>query len=201
MNFEEDEMEIQLPVARHEFGHYAVARSFGFATTDVVLAGKARQVGPAGTAGLKLLQPLRSTPEVVGYCESRIKILFAGVLAEALEGGVIDIDRAILYAETTGSHDHAKVRELLQIIRCISHPETTDDDTANAELKSLSDRLWSEAGKIVQDLSVFIECMARELLKRQVTAFKDTIFTEAELSVHPLVMRTFSPLQSNIASS
>ncbi len=97
--FEEEEMERQLPVARHEFGHYTVARFLGFEAEDVKLAAKATFGGVAGTAGLKLLHPLITSDDILKYCESRIKILFAGVLAEALENGVIKNDNAILYAE------------------------------------------------------------------------------------------------------
>lgn len=190
-DFEEEEMERQLPVARHEFGHYTVARFLGFEAEDVKLAAKATLGGVAGTAGLKLLHPLITSDDILKYCESRIKILFAGVLAEALENGVIKNDNAILYPETTGSQDHGKARELLQIARGILHPSTKEEKTANEELKSLSDRLWSEAGGIVEEYSDFIEGMALEIVKKDVRSFEGATFTGADLSAHPLVQRTF----------
>lgn len=191
MDFEEEEIERMLPTAQHEFGHFTVARVVGFPTGDVTIAAKTALAGPGGTAAIQILQPLRSPQDVVAYCEKRIRVLMAGVLAEALEDGAIDNSRAILYAETTGSNDHAKVRELLQLIRGILHPDTTDEPTANSELKSLSDRLWNETATIVTNHASFIEALALELVEKPVKAYQSPTFTEAELSSHPLVLSTF----------
>ena len=191
MDFEEEELERAIPAARHEFGHFTVARELGFNTGAVTIAASPTLAGPGGTAELKLMHPVRSLPDVTTYCENRVKIHMAGVIAEAIEDGTINHDKAILYATTTGAHDKAKYSELLQLLRAIAYPETDDQDAANAELKTLCDRLWSETSAIIEKHRGFIEQMAQQLAEKPVKAFQKPTFTEAELAAHPLVKPAF----------
>lgn len=184
--FERDEMDRRLPVAKHELGHFTVARVLGFEAGDVVLAPSAIIGGAAGTASIKLLRPLKSSCDILMYCEGRIMVLFGGAIAEALEGGKVDNDAACSFSESTAQNDHAKARELLNIVRGIMHPETTDESFANAELKEISDRLWSRTVEIVERNEKFIDSMAWEIVKREVRSTQAVIFTQWEISNHVL---------------
>lgn len=188
---EQDMYDPMLPIARHEFGHYAVARHVGFKTYGVNIAREAPFQGAGGQAEIGVMRPLRSADEVRAYCEARVKVLSAGVLAEALEDGVINNQNAILYVQASGSGDYAKSREHLRILHNLDHPYTTDEVQAERELKEIYDRLWGEASTIVLKYAEFIEQMADELTKKEVISFEKPEFTEAELAAHPLVLKNF----------
>jgi hypothetical protein len=65
-------------VARHESGHLIVARSLGFPTGDIVLT------TTEGGSEIDLYPSLPSLDDVKDFIEARIKVLYAGALAESL---------------------------------------------------------------------------------------------------------------------
>jgi hypothetical protein len=72
-------------IGRHGAGHYIVALVFGFRAGDLTL----KMIGPiegheAG-AGIKLGQPLTNREDILQYLKKRVQVLYAGVLAEALQ--------------------------------------------------------------------------------------------------------------------
>lgn len=188
---EQEHYDRMLPNARHEFGHYAVARHLNFKTFGVSIASRNALSGSGGAAEIGVSRALQTTDDVRAFCEDRILVLSAGVLAEAMEAGVIDNERAVLYIETSGANDFAKTREHLRILHNLDHHHITDDAQAAWELNAAYNRLWDEASKLVVRYAEFIQAMADELTRKEVQAFQRPEFTEAELSQHPLVLKHF----------
>lgn len=184
MSFEEEEKERMLPVARHELGHYAVARHLGFKPGGVTVSAKLTMAGPGGTSSTDLTRPIDTIDDLRRYCEDRVKLLIAGVLAEAMEDGVVNNDNAILYAKHSGSSDHAKASEHIRILASIDRQGTAVP--TEADLNAIYDRLWAEATDLVQRYAPYIEGVADELASKQVKAFQDAVLSEQELERHPL---------------
>lgn len=98
-------------VFRHEAGHMVVAKLLGFETQEVVYGTE--------TAGAKLIiEPnLPDTQSVAEFIRKRLVILHAGVLAESINGGKTNSDRAIeLIRDKEGADDYSKVRELTRVL-------------------------------------------------------------------------------------
>ena len=73
-------------VAKHEMGHYVVARALGFRTGDVSIEIIGHAEGHRGTAEITLHEKIRSIEELRVYLERRIIVLNAGGAAETLPG-------------------------------------------------------------------------------------------------------------------
>jgi hypothetical protein len=79
---------------RHECGHLISAKALGFTTHEI-------RIGPGeAAASLDLLPSLRTMQEAAQFCEARIQILFAGVLAESLHDGDVDYTKAVNLLES-----------------------------------------------------------------------------------------------------
>lgn len=186
----EEEAVVELTYrARYEFGHYLVSRILGFRPGAVTLA-KPLLTSTGGTAELDLMLPLKTFPDVISYCERRIEVLFAGVLAEALENGVVDNERAIRYAETSGANDFTKAHEHLNLLRNCLH-ERSPSAEANLEIQQISDRLWQEACILVTAEGELIQQLAGELVRKGAIPLLSSTFSAAELLSHPLLIKRF----------
>lgn len=180
MDFEKEELERNIAIARHEFGHYIVARKLGFETGNVTISSKSTFSGAAGTAEITLHSPITCLDTAIEYCEKRVQVLMAGALAEAMNGASIDDDAANNYLNTSASNDYAKIRELILLYRNISHPETISHEDINSELKNIMDRLWEETKSILIEHKPIIDILSQELAERQTFKSGGT-FTKIEL--------------------
>ena len=144
--------------AQHEFGHHIVARALGFAPGDVSaeISGNA-----GGSSAIDTSRPLSTVLDIAQFCEDRIKILYAGVLAETLSGEAIDVDTAIKLAHTTGKVDHMMVQQLCNLLRNIRY---ASDLKPEAEKKMQADefRLWNESTQLVMQYAPLIQDLAKE---------------------------------------
>lgn len=178
-----------LKVARHEMGHFIVARYHGFVTGDckikLLFTG---EVGHAASATIQLQRPIRSIEDVVSYAELRCQVLSAGALAEALdEDGGIDNAYAINETQNGGAKDdYSKVRELLHLIRNINHAaEPIDDITSHQQLNAVYDRIWNDAAKIVTDNHELISGLAYNLADRVKMTDTEYVLTNNEIEQVP----------------
>lgn len=138
-------------VCNHEAGHYIVARELSFKTHGIAVLFNPMQ-GHAGHAVIEPWTPnITSITELTGYLERRIKVLFAGAISEAMEvTGKYDADFAYNEWKTGAStNDHSKIRELVQTLRNIEYPQTTDEPTAQIELTEIDEKLIQQTGEIV----------------------------------------------------
>jgi hypothetical protein len=121
--------------ARHEYGHWVIARMLGFKPGEVTLRVLNKEGHHEGTSSIDTYRPLARTEEILDYLERRMQILFAGALAEAPDAAMVGDD----YVETTcftsggGAHDAGKIHELIALHINLSQPDG-DDPMARAKL-------------------------------------------------------------------
>jgi len=138
-------------ICRHELGHFFVAQQLGFKTNDLNLVFQRFQ-GHKGAAGLEPNLPgILEITDIINYLESRIMILFAGVIAEAINSeGKYDNDYALhQWRNDGGVQDHAKIRELVFLLRGIKHPNTVDNEEIQAQLNEIDQNLIQRTGELI----------------------------------------------------
>lgn len=132
LSFPASMQHIALRVGRHEAGHYVVARALGFRVGGLSI--KFIDYTGAYCAGseVNLATNLQTIPEISEYLRRRVKVLYVGVLSEAMVNGEIDGDKALEYICTRDKDGHSKIRELVSALRSIEHGETQADSEANS---------------------------------------------------------------------
>lgn len=176
------EMAIELPshlrdtaraLAQHEMGHYVVGRVLGYRTGEVSIE-LVDWNHYRGGAAIFLAEGLRGG-SVRDYLERRVQVLYAGAQAQTLRRNLpdskVDEEAAIEIIEnpTQGAEqDHAKTRELINIIRNIRHPNTPlpNDDEVNQQLKVISNDLWGRTKDLVDAHANVIVGLAQNLSDR-----------------------------------
>lgn len=181
-----------LPIARHEFGHYIVAKSVGFDVEDVSII-ITFPCDYTGRAEIKLARSITSIEETIDYFEKRIMILYAGVFAESLQMGKVEEARALSLLGTAGNpeqaataaQDYAKARELCHLMRSLSCKMTDDENQLQAQLDAIGDKLWYGAIKIVEREAKLIEGLAGNLANRVTKSGVWAIISRAEIEALP----------------
>jgi hypothetical protein len=196
MNFE-DEAEAErreqfLRSARHEFGHYIMARIVGFKTGEVSVVFKPLlKTASAGHVDLIFLRPVRSLEDAIKHSRDRIKVAFAGVVAGEMVNGVVDEQEASFELENGGGKDdRTKAIEHLQFLRNALFPDS-EEAAADTELKQLFGELWAETINIIQSEREIIEALAEQLWARR-PRLGSAVFTAGELDTNPLIVRRFN---------
>lgn len=163
-----------LQIAHHEMGHYVVARALGFETGGVTLT-VTMDLRHKGGASISLVRPISSMETMKEYLEARMMILFAGAMAQTLPSAHVRAKRvdksqavAILNGAFGAERDDAKIRELRQLLRNITYPDTDPAacDCITAELKAINDRLWLRTQEIVEALAGTITELGEALVER-----------------------------------
>ncbi|WP_095196006.1 peptidase M41 [Pseudomonas sp. Irchel 3A7] len=163
-----------LQIAHHEMGHYVVARALGFETGGVTLT-VTMDLRHKGGASISLVRPISSMDAMKEYLEARMMILFAGAMAQTLPSAHMRAKRvdksqavAILNGAFGAERDDAKIRELRQLLRNITYPDTDPAacDSITAELKAINDHLWLRTQEIVEALAGTITELGEALVER-----------------------------------
>lgn len=163
-----------LQIAHHEMGHYVVARALGFETGGVTLT-VTMDLRHKGGASISLVRPISSMEAMKEYLEARMMILFAGAMAQTLPSAHVRAKRvdksqavAILNGAFGAERDDAKIRELRQLLRNITYPDTDPAacDSITAELKAINDHLWLRTQEIVEALAGTITELGEALVER-----------------------------------
>jgi hypothetical protein len=148
-----------LQIAHHETGHYVVARTLGFETGGVTLT-VTMDLRHQGGASISLVRPITSMDAMTEYLEARMMVLLAGAMAQTLPSkpsAAKRVDKAkataILKGEQGAEQDYAKVRELQHLLRNITYPDTDPASSEHiaAQLKAMTDRVWIQTQKIIED--------------------------------------------------
>lgn len=165
-----------LQIAHHELGHYVIARALGFATGGVTLS-VTMDLRHLGGASITLARPITSTDAMREYLEARMMVLFAGAMGQTLSATRstrtrVDKSKAIAILQGTlgAEQDYAKIKELQNLLRNLTCPGTefTSPERVTAELKVITDRLWSRTQTVVENLSDTITDLALALVSRMV---------------------------------
>lgn len=182
---------IALRVCQHEAGHYVVARSLGFRTGGLSIKFIDFCGGYRAGSDVTLPTSLSNISEVTDYLKRRVKVLYAGALAEAMIEGVIDGEKALEYIRNGGADDYSKVRELVHIIRSIEHGLTGTDDEAQAQLDAIDRALWNAAANIVMEERAVIEGLANRLESEVKAVGEFYEISQAELAALPALIQRF----------
>jgi hypothetical protein len=139
-------------VLRHEAGHMVVAKVLGFKTDRLVYKNS--------HAGAKLAIDLTLTDiaAVTAFIRRRVPILYAGVLAESLNGGKVDNDKALKLIEgPEGADDYSKARELIRVLAGIERGESEHQ----LVLDKLDNEVWNKATSLVEKYEGKIDMLSR----------------------------------------
>jgi hypothetical protein len=140
-------------VLRHEAGHMIVARVLGFQTDRLVY--KNSHAG----AELAIDLTLPDIAAVTEFIRRRVPILYAGVLAESLNGGKVDNDKALrLIRGPEGADDYSKARELIRVFAGVERGEREYQPV----LDKLDDEVWNKATSLVETYEEQIDMLSRE---------------------------------------
>jgi hypothetical protein len=184
MNFEIERRKQEIfRVCKHEAGHCIMSKELGFKTNGIAV--KITTNGHKASAGITILnQGIDNIEKTKEFLEKRIKVLYAGGIAESINGsGELDKEHFAQVWEEGGGHiDHANIRELVRLLRDLVYPNTTTDEEANKELKALDDRLINEAGEIVGERIQIIEGIAQQITERINELNIQYDFTEDDLN-------------------
>lgn len=176
-------------IAQHEMGHFVVATILGVRTGDVELQVDFN-LGHRGGANVKLARGIELLADVSSYLEKRIKVLYAGAAAETLVVGApkqtVDQEKAITFLRDGAKgaeQDHAKVRELLQLLRCIRYPHTDplDEPNVQTELTKLDVELWNGAVALVEKHAAAICSLAMALVEMLVAPGQKVVWKHEDL--------------------
>lgn len=161
-----------LQIAHHEMGHYVIARALGFATGGVTLS-VTMDLRHHGGAAITLARPMTSIEAMTHYLEARMMVLLAGAMAQTLPstpacGNRIDKSKAIaiLKGAQGAEQDYAKVKELQNLLRNLTCPDTDpkSPERITAELKLITDRVWSRTQTAVEERAETIAELAVALV-------------------------------------
>ncbi|VVM82225.1 hypothetical protein PS662_02385 [Pseudomonas fluorescens] len=161
-----------MQIAHHEMGHYVIARALGFATGGVTLS-VTMDLRHQGGASITLARPITSMDALNAHLEARMMVLMAGAMGQTLSstkstGKRVDKSKAvaILKGAFGAEQDYAKVKELQNLLRNITFPDTdpASFECITAELKVITDRVWSRTQAVVEDLAGTISELAIALV-------------------------------------
>jgi hypothetical protein len=146
-------------IFRHECAHLIVARSLDFVTSDITLS------ADRGMSGVDVLPLVATLDDVAGFLEARIKVLYAGAIAQALQGKKVQGQATRRLLETTASDDFSKIRELMRLLVGIKYPNASREQFQH-RLDEATELLSDQSAKIVLanvdliiDMAVF--CMGK----------------------------------------
>lgn len=185
-----------LPFAIHEAGHYVVGTILRFKqekmTINIISARE-----HSANAVILLGEGLDSLENVVDYCERRIKVLYAGAIAEAKFRNKLSnegVDEILAYGG--GKSDFDKARELFRFHRGIRHPKTTDMEESDKQLLDLGNEMINAAVEIVEDNYETILSLGNELAKLVQKYGKEYILERNKIEEVPLYKELLDKLST-----
>lgn len=152
-----------IPFSIHEAGHYIVGTILRFKQEDMAINIINAREHSAKT-GILLGEGLDSLENVVEYCERRIKVLYAGAIAEAKYTNTLtNIGIEQILTTGGGKSDFDKIKELLRFLRGIKHPLTTAIEETDAQFLELANEMINATIEIVEENYDTILSLGREL--------------------------------------
>lgn len=142
----EEEQQIHR-ICRHEVGHLIIAREMGFTTYDLKVTYHPK--GHHASSEIDLWTPhISDISSVIEYMQKRLMVLYAGAMAESFDrDGNYNGKHAINEWKNGGAmNDWAKIRELIQLLRNLKFPETTDPEQIDNQLNDIEYDICNRTG-------------------------------------------------------
>lgn len=170
-------------ICRHELGHFLVARETGFNTGGLSFS-FAPMIGHRGGSSIDPSKTgIATITNIVELLESRILVLYAGVIAESIDD-VGNYDQAYAFNEWRNGgaiQDYALINELALVLRSVLHPGTMDKPAIIEELNDVNTRLAQKAFDMVLENNALIIKIALAI-SQKITFFNQTYtFTNNEI--------------------
>ncbi|WP_322106032.1 hypothetical protein [Paraburkholderia sp. J41] len=160
-------------IGQHEAGHFFVARAMGFRVEKVTLKfigrGNEKEPPHRGEANIHLYRNLLGIDQVSKYLRDRISVLYAGALAEALKGHVIDEEIAKFSQETNAAVDVAKASEYLEMLLNVERGDDVslaDPESRRCTRNALCGELYQNAADVVMAHANAIKVVGAELARK-----------------------------------
>lgn len=154
-----------LGTARHEAGHHIVAGELGFKQGDIKIVIKKQHPHTCcAHAGVIVDRQTQDVKSIVKYCKDRVQVCFAGVLAETLKNGEIELNEAFSLFEKSGKSDHEKAKELIKILRNIKYPYTSDLEIIDMQCQKIERMLFCRTYNLIIQKQSQINGLANKLI-------------------------------------
>lgn len=180
-------------VCNHEAGHYILAREMKFKTHGIS-AKFDFPLGHSGSAGCEPWKPsIESSEDIGNYLERRVQILYAGVIAEAMDKeGNYDSDYALNeWRNGGGKDDYSKFRELIHVLRNIKHPNTIDEQEVQKQLDNIDNDLIQKTGEIVHKRIALIHGVGHSLFRKVQEYNTEYELSENEINQIQMIKRLY----------
>jgi hypothetical protein len=147
-------------IVRHECGHLIAAKCLNFKTGMIqVEALEAR-------AEIALMPSCQDIAELRSYLIRRIKVLYAGVCAQCLNGNSVDGRRAIELLKSTARDDAGKSRELLRVFCATENWGPIDEESYSEKIQRVEDDLSTRALELVESEAAIIHSLTRWIMDK-----------------------------------
>lgn len=181
-----------LRVGKHEAGHFIVAAVLNFRVGRLFIEFKDRHGSYSGGAEISLYTRCSDEKEILDYLRRRVKVLYAGALAETLENGCVHYETALERIRIDAGSDQAKANELIQLIRNIQFGGENCEEMVQAQLSEIDAALWKHAAEIVEREQAAIVGLGERLASEVKFIGRSYCITAAELRSLPALWRFFN---------
>jgi hypothetical protein len=170
-----------VPIVRHEIGHRVVAAGFGF-DVGVIKVNILHWNEHHACAEIMLGRKIPGADEAIKYLRERIKVLYAGVLAETLKDGEIDNDAALAKTKVDSAvRDCDKARELVHLLRSMTFATMESEEEMQTQLAELNSDLWNAAAALVKKNAGVIQNLAEHIAAKIQFFGERSVTTTAEI--------------------
>jgi hypothetical protein len=191
--------EIKL-VCLHEAGHYLMAKELKFLTGSIKVCFH-RNSGHQGSSDISIWNKGQDDiNKIKSFLRNRLKVLYAGVLAESinLAGDYNEEHANNEWTSGGGQMDYANIRELVRFLRDITYPFTDSSQQVQKELDAITGELIGEVGDFIQKNIQLIHGIA-ETLATKVVAFNLTYqLSKIELNSIPKLRELYGDKNSEV---
>lgn len=180
-----------IPIGQHEAGHYIVARALGFRTEGLEIEMLDRSGSHRAGSGFDPVRAIRDLRDARQYLQDRVQVLYAGALAQFLSNGKVDEDAASEFFNTDGRQDKAIATTLINILRNIRYPDTTDKAEVESQVREISDDLWGRTRDLVERDSELISGLGRRIASDVKSTRQPVKLSEDYLKTLPAMQKRF----------
>ncbi|RDU98290.1 hypothetical protein [Trinickia dinghuensis] len=145
-----------------------------------------------GGAEILPARPVVGVEEVKKYLKDRIAVLYAGAIAQCTTQGFVDSSGLEESLKTNAAGDHAKIRELLPLLRNLMHPGSTCTSIQKQELTELDTELRTLSSNTIDEVEDALDELQAALASRFTPGVQQVSITHADVLALPGVQQLLS---------